>query len=66
MNLNSVGVGSLPFLRAGEKITRPGALDRTNRRWTMKVCLETEASTALNLPLSELKIRLLQRFIQQI
>ena len=25
MNLSTIGIGSLPFLRAGEKITRPGA-----------------------------------------
>ena len=54
MNLNTIGVGSIPFLRAGEKITRPGA-GPDKQSMDYEGILETEASTALNLPLSELK-----------
>ena len=54
MNLSTIGIGSLPFLRAGEKITRPGA-GPDKQSMDYESILETEASTALNLPLSELK-----------
>ena len=54
MNLNTIGIGSLPFLRAGEKITRPAA-GPDKQAMDYESVLETEASTALNLPLSELK-----------
>ena len=54
MNLSTIGIGSLPFLRAGEKITRPGA-GPDKQAMDYEGILEAEASTALNLPLSELK-----------
>ena len=54
MNPNTVGIGSLPFLKAGEKITRPGA-GPDKQSMDYESVLEAEASTALNLPLSELK-----------
>ena len=54
MNLSTIGIGSLPFLRAGEKITRPAA-GPDKQAMDYESVLETEASTALNLPLSELK-----------
>ena len=54
MNLNTVGIGSIPFLKAGEKITRPGA-GPDKQAMDYESVLEVEASTALNLPLSELK-----------
>ena len=54
MNLSAIGIGSLPFLRAGEKITRPGA-GPDKQAMDYESVLEVEASTSLNLPLSELK-----------
>ena len=54
MNLSTIGIGSLPFLRAGEKITRPAA-GPDKQAMDYESVLETEASTALHLPLSELK-----------
>ena len=54
MNLGTLGIGSLPFLRAGEKITRPAA-GPDKQSMDYESILEVEASTALNLPLSELK-----------
>ena len=54
MNLSTIGIGSLPFLRAGEKITRPAA-GPDKQAMDYESVLEVEASTALNLPLSELK-----------
>ena len=54
MNLTTIGIGSLPFMRAGEKITRPGA-GPDKQAMDYESVLEAEASTALALPLSELK-----------
>ena len=45
---------AIPFLRAGEKIARPAA-GPDKQAMDYESVLETEASTALNLPLSELK-----------
>ena len=54
MNLSTIGIGSLPFMRAGEKITRPAA-GPDKQAMDYESVLEAEASTALALPLSELK-----------
>ena len=64
MNLNTIGIGSLPFLRAGEKITRPAA-GPDKQAMDYESVLETEASTALHLPLSGTEIRLQHGLIQQ-
>ena len=52
--LHSVGVGSVPFLRHGEKIGRPMA-GPDKQAMDYESVLEGEAAAAFNLPLSELK-----------
>lgn len=52
--LHTFGVGSVPFMRAGEKIARVQA-GPDAQAMNYESVLETEAATALNLPLSELK-----------
>ena len=53
-DLKTTGVGSVVFLRAGEKTERPAAgPDKEAQNY--ESILEAEAATALNLPLSELK-----------
>ena len=52
--IETVGVGSIPYLRPGESTERPAAgPDSTAQAY--ESILEVEVSTALNLPLSELK-----------
>ena len=52
--LTSVGVGSIPYLRAGEKLVRVAAGPDTMAQ-NYEMLLEADIAAALNIPLSELK-----------